>query len=75
MENGDFIITEDCKELKRQVQLAKEQKIEEINQQCDALFLKIDVYEGKCKNKYKNKNQSKQQADELIKLVKQSIQQ
>ena len=31
-----------------QVQLVKEEKIEEINKDCDALFLKIDTYEEKC---------------------------
>ena len=45
MNNGEYLITEDCKELRRQVQLTKEEKIEEINQQCNALFLKIDIYQ------------------------------
>ena len=30
-ENGEYLIFEDCRELKRQVQSAKEEKIEEIN--------------------------------------------
>jgi chaperonin cofactor prefoldin len=53
MENGEYLITEKCKELKREVQLAKEEKIEEINQLSESLFLKIDTYEEKCKNIYK----------------------
>ena len=74
MDNGAYIITEACKELRRQVQLAKEEKIEEINQQCDALFLKIDAYEEKCKSKYKEMNESvKQKANKLIKSVNESI--
>ena len=52
MENGEYLITEKCKELKREVQLAKEEKIEEINQLSESLFLKIDTYEEKCKNIY-----------------------
>jgi hypothetical protein len=31
MENGEYIITEDCRELRRQVQLVKEEKMEKIN--------------------------------------------
>ena len=69
MENGEYFIKEDCRELRRQVQLAKEEKIEEINQQCDALFLKIDNYEEKCKQKYKEISEAKKKANELIKSV------
>ena len=74
MDNGDYVITEDCRELRRQVQLAKEQKIQEFEKRCDALFLKIDDYEEKCKSKYKEMNASKQKANELIKSVNDSIQ-
>jgi len=31
LEKGEFLITEDCNQLRAQVQLAKEEKIEEIN--------------------------------------------
>ena len=55
--------------LKIQVQLAKEEKIEEINKHCDALFFKIDTYEDKCISKYKEMNEQKQKANELIKSV------
>jgi len=53
MENGEYLITEDCRELKREIQQAKEERIQEINQLCDLLFLKIDTYEERCKCKYK----------------------
>jgi hypothetical protein len=69
MENGEYLITEDCRELRRQVQLTEEEKIEEINKHCDALILKIDAYEERCKSKYKEMNQQKQKANELIKSV------
>ena len=69
MNNGEYLITEDFRELRRQVQLAKEQKIEEINKHCDALLLKIDTYEQKCLRKYKEMDESKKQANELIKSV------
>ena len=75
MDNGEYLIKEDCKELRTQVQLVKEEKIDEINKHCDALFLKIDSYEDRCKNKFKEMNESKQKANELIKLVNDSIQQ
>jgi len=75
IENGEYLITEDCRELRRQVQLAKEEKIEEINKHYDTLILKIDNYEEKCKSKYKEMNYSKQKGKELIKLVNESIQQ
>jgi len=48
IENGEYLIAEDCRKLKMQVQLVREEKIEEINKDCDALFLKIDTYEEKC---------------------------
>ena len=73
MDNGDYIITEACKELRRQVQLAKEEKIEEINQQCDALFLKIDAYGEKCKSKYKEMNESLNHHFEIFLLFYSSI--
>jgi len=44
--------------LKRQVQFAKEEKIQEINHHC-VEFLKIDTYEEKGLNKYKEMNGSK----------------
>jgi len=75
MENGEYLITEDCNELRRKVQMAKEEKIEELNQQCDLLFLKITAYEEKCIRNYKEMNDSKKKTNELIKSVNESIQQ
>jgi len=74
-ENGEDLITEDCNELKRQVQLAKEERIEEINKHCDALFIKINIYEKTCKSRFKEKRDQKQKAYDLIKSVNDSIQQ
>ena len=74
MDNGEYLITEDCRELRRQVQLAKEEKIEAINQNCDALLLKIDANEQKCLCKYKEMDESKKKANELIKSVNKTIQ-
>jgi len=73
IENGEYLIAEDCRELRRQVQLAKEEKIEEINKHCDALILKLDAYEERCKSKYKEMNEQKQKANELIKSSNESI--
>ncbi len=77
-DNGECLITEHCNELRRQVQLAKEEKIEEINKHCDKLFLKIETYEKKRKCNYKemnDSNDSKKKVNELIKSVNESIQQ
>ena len=75
MENGEVFITDECKELRRQVQLAKEEKIQELENHCDALFKKIDSYEEICKIKYKEMNEAKQKTNELIKIVNDSIRQ
>jgi len=53
--------------------LAKEEKIEEINKQCDALFFKINTYEENCKSKYKEMNEANQKTNEFIKSVNESI--
>ena len=74
MDKGEYIIRDDCRELRRQVQLAKEERIEEINKYCDALFVKIDHYEEKCKSKSKEMNEAKKKANELIKSVNNFIQ-
>ena len=66
-------IFENSNELRRQVQLAKEEKIKEIDQQCDELFEKITRYEEKCKSKYREMNEPKQRATELIKQVNDSL--
>ncbi len=39
-------------------------KTQEINQQYDPLFLKIDTYEEKCKNKVKTENSRIDQVSE-----------
>ncbi len=53
--------------------MTKERKIEEINQQCDLLFLKINTFEEKCKYNYKEMNDSNKKANEPIKSVNESI--
>ena len=78
MKNGEYLITEDCRELRRQVQLAKEEKVYKINKHCESLLQKIDVYEERClsknnKDKYTENNYSKKRANELIKLVNESV--
>ena len=45
LSNGDYVISEHCRELKRQVQLAKEIQIEEFNKLSEVLIDKINVYE------------------------------
>ena len=75
VENGEYLILDNFRELRRQVQLAKEEKIQEINQHCDVILQKIENYEEECINKYKELNESKHQANQLIKLVNDAIQQ
>ncbi len=73
-ENGDFLIMEDCNELRRQVQLTKEEKMQEIDEHCDALFKKIATYEEMCIREYKQINESKQRVNEFIKSIQHAIQ-
>ena len=75
VENGEYLITVDCLELRTQIKLAKEEKIKEINQHSDALLQKVDTFEEKCIRKYKEMNVSTQQINELIDLVKDAIHQ
>jgi len=75
MENGEFLIAKECEELKRQIQLAKEERIQKINQLFDSLLLRIDDYAEKCNSKYKEMNEAKHKSKELIKLVNESIKQ
>jgi len=75
VENGEYLITGDCLELRRQIKLAREERIKEINHQCDVLLHKIDTFEEKCIRKYREMNVSTQQVNELIDLVNSAIQQ
>ncbi len=75
VDNGEYLILDNFRELRRQVQLAKEEKIQEINQQSDLILQKIETYEEDCINKYKEIGESKHQANQLIKLVNDSIEQ
>ena len=75
VEIGEYLITEECNALRKKIQLAKEEKIQELENHCDTLFFKIYMYEQKCKSKYKETNESNQKAKELIKLVNDYIQQ
>ena len=43
--NGDYIIKEHCRELRREVQLAKEIKIEQIQKLSEEMLSQIDSYE------------------------------
>ena len=52
IENGEYLIKEECKELERQVQLAKEKRIEEIEKQTDILFKQISDSQESCIQKY-----------------------
>ena len=73
MDNGDYIINEECFELMRQVQTVKEKRMEEINQVCNDLFKKIEVYKRNCIQKYNEMKQSMHEARELIKEVNDAI--
>lgn len=58
--------------MKRQVQFAKEEKIQEIYHHF-VEFLKIDTYEEKGLNKYKEMNGSKKKQMKLIKKISEWI--
>ena len=48
LNNGDHLIKEECRELKRRVQLSKEKRIEEISVHTETLLQIIDNYEREC---------------------------
>jgi hypothetical protein len=75
IDNGECLIRKNCSQLRKQVQSAKENRINEINKHCEGLLKKIDLFEEKRIRKYKEMNLLKQQDDEFIKLVNESIQQ
>ena len=75
MENSEYLITEECRELIRQVQLAKENRIEEVTVRSESLFEQIEVYKLKCIQKY-NQIEGKetlQQTEEKINQINSSI--
>ena len=54
--NGDYVISEHCRELKRRVQLAKELKIEELENLSKEMMNKIDCYEQETISIYQKTN-------------------
>ena len=74
IENGEYLIKEDCKELERQVQLAKEKRIEEIEKQTDVLLKQINGFQETCIQKYNEMKEPEQKAGGLINEVNNVIQ-
>lgn len=67
MEHGEDKIKHHCNELKRLVQLATEQKVNEINQLNQVYIKQIDDYELDCIEKYSTRSGSKlEQMKEII---------
>lgn len=66
--NGDYVIKEHCTELRRQVQLAKEIKIQQINNKSDQTISQIDAYETETLNAYSQVN--KQEFNENLHRIK-----
>ena len=75
IENVEYLIEKECSELRRLVLLAKEERIEEINQLSDKLIEKIDIHQKCSIQKFFEMNESKQKAKELINQVNISIKQ
>ena len=61
--NGEYVIKEQCTELRRQVQLAKETKIERINKESDEMIAKIDEFENDRINEFDKDSNSKKQTE------------
>ena len=74
MKNGEYLIKEECRELERQVQLIKEKRIEEIEQQTNRFFQKIENFEQKRIRKFHQMQEPLQRADDLINEVNSFIQ-
>ena len=69
MENDEYIIAEECRDLIRQVQLAKEKRIEEINEHSDVLIRKTGAFQEKCLSKYHQMKEPKKKIEELANNV------
>ena len=67
--NGDYIISEHCRELRRQVQLAKEIRLKDINDPSDEMFKQIDSFEKDRMNAYLALNRE-QQSSKLKEITK-----
>jgi hypothetical protein len=65
MGNGEYLITEDCKELRRQVQLAKEIKMQQLEKLSDSMLDEIDDFEKVKLNEHFKKNK-----DEFLNRLK-----
>lgn len=74
MENGEFLIKEESNELRAQVQLVKEEKIEEINKISDVLLEKIDFYEIQRLHDYREMIIVKEKLNTIINKANASIQ-
>ncbi len=70
MDHGVDKIKEHCIELRIQVQLAVEHKIQEINEFNDAFIKKIDLYEKECSEKLAVDKELKQSLETVIDEVK-----
>lgn len=73
--NGDCVIKEHCCELRREVQLAKELKIERINEMFNVMIHKIDELEKESLNFYSkmNKNELNQTLNQMLNKMKQNL--
>lgn len=67
LQNGENLIKEHCIELRRQVQLANEVKIQEINKLGESMINEIDIYEKESLETYAkiNKESSEQKLNQL----------
>ena len=75
IENAEYVIKEECSEIRRHVLLAKEERIEEINQLSGKLIQRIDAYQQSIIKKNSEMKESKQHGKKLIEHVKTSIEQ
>ena len=66
--NGDYLLKEHCRELRRQVQLAKETKVDQLEKLSDEMLNQIDMYEKERLNAYQlnaNKQEFTSKLNEL----------
>lgn len=75
LDNGEHLIKEHCTDLKRQVQLAKEERIGQISNQGDLMIERIESYEQNCIQKYQEMKKIKKiEKKELLTQVTNVIQ-
>lgn len=67
--NNDYILNAHCSELRQRIQLATEERIEQLNKQNDLLIKQIDNYEKECKEAFRKNHKTNETLSEAKNFV------